>query len=298
MLLPLREFSYLTAQNAPVYRVLMRLLHEASVMQQRHVAPEDLLMRARDAGLQGLTPDSLQSHLDALVDWGNVGQRRDTARVESLSEYARRRNLYHATPRGLAIENFLESGLDAAEETAAVSAGTVSRLETQWGELTELLEAGQDEEFELAWTALYRDFRALSEDVRALTVSLERQLSLDDLEQFLEFKGVVRSYVERLAAELAGPGQRLRVLVQAFGREEALVETLTGVRAGRLTRGATLLAEAQAKETARKELESLRGWLTRPPEQGDGLEFGITALRGAVAQVLAFIEAVRRTHEL
>ena len=296
----LREFAYLTAQTAPVYRVLMRLFYEAHLLQQHTLPPEEVLSRAQVAGVRDLTPESLQLDLEQLVTWGNLGRRRDTSRVDSLAEYARRRNLYYATPRGLAIEGFIEAGLDAAEETVAVGAGIVSSLETQWGQVLELLRLGQTEELEAAWTGLQRDFVALSGDIRSLALNLERKLSLEDLNDFLEFKDAVRSYVERLANELAGPGRRLRDAVARLSGDEAahLLSTLTRTRAGRLTRGAAVLDEAQAARLLEREWEGLRGWLTRPAAQGDGLEYGITALRGAVTRVLAFVDAVHRTRAL
>lgn len=300
----LREFSYLTAQTANVYRVLMRLFYEAHLAQQHTLPPEEVLSRAREAGLRDLTPESLQLDLEQLVTWGNLGRRRDTSRVDSLAEYARRRNLYHATPRGLAVEGFLEAGLDAAEETVAVGAGIVSSLEAQWARVLELLRAGQTgelaEQLESAWTGLQRDFTALSGDVRSLALNLERRLSLEDLSDFLEFKDAVRSYVERLAGELAGPGRRLRDAVAGLSQDEAahLLAVLTRARAGRLTRGAAVLDAEQAARLTEREWEGLRGWLTRPAAQGDGLDYGITALRGAVTRVLAFVDAVHRTREL
>ncbi|WP_291426862.1 DUF2397 domain-containing protein [Deinococcus sp.] len=296
----LREFAYLTAQTASVYRVLMRLFYEAHLLQQHTLPPEEILSRAQETGLRDLTPEGLQLDLEQLVSWGNLGRRRDTSRVDSLAEYARRRNLYYATPRGLAIEGFIEAGLDAAEETVAVGAGIVSSLEMQWGRVLELLRFGQTEELEAAWTGLQRDFTALSGDVRSLALNLERKLSLEDLSDFLEFKDAVRSYVERLAGELAGPGRRLRDAVAGLSEAEAelLLSTLTRSRAGRLTRGAAVLDEEQAARLTGREWAGWRGWLTRPAAQGDGLEYGITALRGAVTRVLAFVDAVHRTREL
>lgn len=301
MILPaLREFAYLTAQTAPIYRVLMRLFYEAHLSQQHTLPPEVVLAKAQAAGLTDTTPESLLMDLEQLMNWGNLRRRRDTSRVDSLSEYARRRNLYYATPRGLAIEGFLEAGLDAAEETVAVGAGIVSSLEAQWTRLVELLAANQTEEVEAAWTSLQRDFIALSGDVRSLALNLERKLSLEDLSDFLEFKDAVRSYVERLAGELAGPGRRLRDALAGVDTNTAahLLNVVTRVRSGRLTRGAAVMDEEQARRVTEREWAGLSGWFSRKAEQGDGLEYGITALRGAVTRVLAFVDAVHRTREL
>ncbi|WP_407540870.1 DUF2397 family protein [Deinococcus radiomollis] len=315
MLPALREFTYLTSPSASTYRALMRLFYEAHLAQRHTLPPEEVLAGLQgqlQGQLSGLTPEGLLLDLDVLVGWGNLGRRRDTRRVGSLAEYARRRDLYYASSRGLSIEGFLEAGLDAAEETVAVGAGIVSGLEARWESLMSMLGSGDstdasrtgdsriDDETEAAWAALQRDFLALSGDVRSLALNLERRLSLEALNDFLEFKEAVRAYVERLAGELAGPGRRLR---DSLGRltpeqETRLLGTVARVRAGRLTRGAAIMDAEQAARLARREWQALRGWFSRGAEQGDGLEYGVTALRGAVTRVLAFVDALHRTREL
>jgi uncharacterized protein (TIGR02677 family) len=300
MMSALREFTYLTAPSAATYRTLMRLFYDAHLGQQHILPPEEVLAGARRQGLD-LLPEALLLDLEQLVVWGNLGRRRDTRRVGSLAEYTRRRDLYYATARGLAIEGFLEAGLDAAEESVAVGAGIVSSMEAQWTRLSELLtSSGTPDDLEAVWANLQRDFLALSGDVRALALNLERKLSLEALDDFLEFKEAVRSYIERLAGELAGPGRRLRdgLLALTVAQEARLLGTLVQVRSGRLTRGAAVMDAEQAERVTRREWLALRGWFSRSAEHGDGLEYGVSALRGAVTRVLAFVDAVHRTREL
>ncbi len=301
MLPALREFTYLTAPSAATYRTLMRLFYEAHLGQQHTLPPEEVLAGARELGA-AMLPEALLLDLDQLVTWGNLGRRRDTRRVGSLAEYARRRDLYYASPRGLAIEGFLEAGLDAAEESVAVGAGIVSGMEAQWTRLTELLGAAGEisDQLEAAWGSLQRNFLALSGDVRALALNLERRLSLEALDDFLEFKEALRSYIERLAGEMAGPGRRLRdgLLALPPEQEARLLGILIQVRSGRLTRGAAVMDAEQAGRVTRREWQALRGWFSRSAEHGDGLEYGVTALRGAVTRVLAFVDAVHRNREL
>lgn len=300
MFVAVREFAYLTAQTASRYRLLMRLFYEGQQTLEHAFPPEELLVRVGAREATEITLEGLVLDLEQLVAWGNLGRRRDTSRVDSLAQYARRRNLYYATARGLAIEGFLEAGLDAAAETVAVGSGIVGSLEAQWARIAILLDAQHLEELDTAWTSFQRDFAALSGDVRSLTLNLERKLSLEDLTDFLEFKDAVRSYVERLSNELAGPGRRLRDTLVAVPpeRQAALLGQLASVRSGRLTRDAAVLNADQAARVVQREWAALLGWLTRPAGQGDGLEYGIQALRGAVSRVLAFVDAVHRTREL
>ena len=79
-----------------------------------------------------LNPEML---LDQLTSWGNLRRRRDDRGASSLAEYARRRDLYLATPRALSIEGFLDSGLDADQGQAVVDARIISDIETRVSEI-------------------------------------------------------------------------------------------------------------------------------------------------------------------
>ena len=300
----LREFGYLTAPKAGIYRALMRLMYEAHLSQRHTLPPEEILIGLREQGLGERydLPDDAEAlllELEQLVEWGNLGRRRDARRVSTLAEYARRRDLYYATARGLAIEGFLEAGLDAAADTVAVGAGIVRQMEARLDALELLLSAEQPdgEEIETLWKELHGNFVNLSGDVRTLALNLERKLSLEALDDFLDFKDAVRSYVERLAGELAGPGRRLRSRLLAM-RPERLLQTVAQVRSGRLTVSAGVLDQTRAGKAAQREWSALQSWFARSAEQGDGLEYAITALRGAVTRVLAYVDAVHRTREL
>ncbi len=299
----LSEFSYLTAPKAELYRRVMRFFYEQHLAQRGALPPEDV---AAAVGGAGYTLDACLLDLEQLLAWGNLGKRRDPRRVASLAEYARRRDLYYATNRALAIEGFLETGLDAAEDAVTVGVGVVANIEARVQALEVLLdEAGADqaadaEEIETLWYELNRDFLALSGDARNLAVNLERRLSLEDLGDFLDFKDAVRAYVERLARELAGPGRRVRGRLAEWGaaRRERFILTAARARSGRLTVGANLVDASRARATLAREFAAFEGWFSRPAREGDGLEYAVEALRGAVARVLAYVDAVHRTREL
>lgn len=302
----LSEFSYLTAPKAELYRRVMRFFYEQHLAQRGALPPEDV---AAAVGGAGYTLDVCLLDLEQLLAWGNLGKRRDPRRVASLAEYARRRDLYYATNRALAIEGFLEGGLDAAEDAVTVGVGVVANIEARVQALEVLLDGAGDpnsdpmsdaEEIETLWYELNRDFLALSGDARNLAVNLERRLSLEDLGDFLDFKDAVRAYVERLARELAGPGRRVRARLAGWSpaRRERFVLTAARARSGRLTVGAGVVDASRARTTLAREFAAFEGWFARPAREGDGLEYAVEALRGAVARVLAYVDAVHRTREL
>lgn len=301
MLTGLEEFRYLTAPNAPLYRRVMRYFFEQYLSQRSTLPPEDVLEVLAAEG----TPLGLEEALgvlDQLVEWGNLGRRRDPRRVATLRDYARRRDLYYATPRGLAIEQFLDSGLDAAQDSVTVSAGVVAGMLQRLEQLQTLLQAAQPdlEAIEVLWRELFRQFADLSSDLRSLGVNLERRLSLEALAEFLDYKDVVRAYIERLSRELAGSGRRIRQLLQGFSptQESTLATLVARVQAGRLTVSAGVVDEGKARERVNADWAALKGWFGREVGQGDGLEYALESLRSAMRRVLDYVDAVHRTREL
>lgn len=288
------EFNYLSAQKVGAYREIMRFFYDSHLMQRSTLPPEDVLLALETTDLDGLLVD-----LEALVAWGNLGKRRDGRTVSTLTEYARRRNLYHATPRGLSIEGFLADGFDLREDSVISPTGVISGLETRLRAIHQLIVAGgAPEEIELLWNEMHEAFVRLSAEVRSLTANLERKLTLEEREGFLEFKEVLSSFLERLARELSGAGRRVRDALNGFDRLEALFGVVGQVRSGRLTLSGSAMTAGAAMVRARLEYAAMRDWFAREASLGDGLEYTIAALRSAVVRVLNFIDALHRTREL
>lgn len=288
------EFNYLSAQKVGAYRKIMRFFYDSHLMQRSTLPPEDVLLALGGSDLDGVLID-----LEALVVWGNLSKRRDGRRVGTLTEYARRRNLYHATPRGLSIEGFLADGLDLREDSAISPTGVISGLETRLAAISDLLIAGAaPEEIELLWNEMHESFVRLSAEVRGLTANLERKLTLDQREGFLEFKEVLGGFLERLARELSGAGRRVRTALSDFHQLEALLGVVGRVRSGRLTISGSAMTAGAATARARAEYTAMRDWFGREANLGDGLEYTVLALRAAVVRVLNFIDTLHRTREL
>ena len=301
MLGTIREFSYLTAQKTSVYRQIMRFFYLEHLSQRSTIPPESVLESLLEAGEVGYDLEQCLIDLDALVEWGNLGRRRDQRRVASLTEYSRRRDLYYGSARGLSIEGFLEGGLDANEDAVTVSAGVVVGIEERLKMLEALLEEDTAlEEIELLWREVHRYFLDLSGDARMLSANLERKLSLDDLDDFLDFKDVVKGYVERLARELSGAGRRIRSILEAIPeyRSQRLFEAVTKVRSGLMTQTAGVVGASKARNLVQREFNAMNDWFARAAREGDGLEYAIETLRSAISKVLAFVDAIHRTREL
>lgn len=175
----------------------------------------------------------------------------------------------------------------------------ISGLETRLAAISDLLIAGAaPEEIELLWNEMHESFVRLSAEVRGLTANLERKLTLDQREGFLEFKEVLGGFLERLARELSGAGRRVRTALSDFHQLEALLGVVGRVRSGRLTISGSAMTAGAATARARAEYTAMRDWFGREANLGDGLEYTVLALRAAVVRVLNFIDTLHRTREL
>jgi len=264
---------------------------------QRHAFPPEELAPLMNLS-EGETPNQI---LDALVLWGNLSKRRDLRRASSLAEYARRKDLYSATPRGLAIEAFLDSGLDAATVTAPTGADVLSRIETHLNDLTAHLYLGvpDPDASEALWRQMITDFQAMSGDLRTFALNLDRKLSLGSDNDFRAFKDAAYSYVTRFAAELQGPGRRISQALTTLGPVvQPLLDALARKRTGGLTRTLNVIDQQSAISEISREWQAMSGWFQRPAPEGDGLNLTILNLNHAASQVLSYVDAVHRSREL
>jgi uncharacterized protein (TIGR02677 family) len=293
------EFNYLSAQKVGVYRHILRFFYEQHLMQRTTFSPEDICQHLLEMGIETDLEQTVMD-LESLIGWGNLDKRRDQSRVSTLADYARKRNLYFAKPRALRIEAFLKDGLELPEDTVVSPLGAISAMEGYLQQLQQMLESGVEaEEIELLWNNnIYLPFVRLATEVRGLVANLERKLTLEEREGFLEFKDVVRGFLERLSRELSGAGRRVGEVLSNFVHLESLVLTIGRVRSGRLTVSVAALSQAATTTKARQEFSAMHGWFTRAAFEGDGLEYAISALRSAVTRVLTFIDALHRTREL
>jgi uncharacterized protein (TIGR02677 family) len=293
------EFNYLSAQKVRTYRAIMRVFYDQYLLQRSTIPPEEVRDALLEQGFVGYDLDQVLIDLGVLVEWKNLDLRRDQARVRTLQEYSRRRNLYFATPRGLSIERFLEEGLDSREDEVLSPVGDLSRLEEHLGAVSFMLQnSGSTEEIEQLWNDAHQKFVRLSSEVRQLASNLERRLTLEERDDFLEFKDVVRGFVERLARELSGAGRRVRDWFASFEHVEVLARTVAQERSGRLTVSGGSLSSSAATSRFKQEFSAMQGWFARDANAGDGLEYAIVALRASVTRVLAFVDALHRTREL
>ncbi|MCM2321810.1 MAG: TIGR02677 family protein [Oligoflexia bacterium] len=101
-------FSYVTAPNAPSYRAIMQIFYEAKQQYVIEMRPTEIQKAIGERKYELATedldafenPEKLSRLLEALVSWGNLQHAHDTAAVNRVEDFSRKRFIYHLTPMG------------------------------------------------------------------------------------------------------------------------------------------------------------------------------------------------------
>src|SRR3954469_2523088 len=130
MLNQVAALHYATEPNAPTYRAVIQVFHEARQSYVIELRVPDILERIRSARLFTDLPseDQLNYHLDKLVGWGNLAHVHDAASVSSLQDFYRRRYLYHLTPVGEAAHRAVVEVESTAGKSGSLQASMLVKI--------------------------------------------------------------------------------------------------------------------------------------------------------------------------
>ncbi|WP_437580682.1 TIGR02677 family protein [Sorangium sp. So ce887] len=287
-------FTYLTVENAALYRAIMRSFVEARERFVLHLRPADVLRAVRENGLDATAVDAA---LQQLCAWGDLQSHLDTADVATVEEFYRPRFLYQLTPQGEAVERAVSVYVEALAQRGELQAAALGDIRTLLESVAQMLSRPEldDSAVHLALSALRARFDELTSQAQAFMGSLQRSIDLHGagVASFLAYKQRLIDYLERFVgqlviatadiAELLGhvDAAAARRLAESAGRRE-IADALDGEEAD--------LRAAAARWEAR--IEGLRGWfIGRPgvPSQAEELR---ARARAAIPALLAAIASL------
>jgi uncharacterized protein (TIGR02677 family) len=231
-----RPFSYLTAQNAGVYRQVMLAFVAAKRRFVVHLRTEDIA-----EALPAQDPQAIADALKQLVTWGNLRADPDTSRVTSVEDFHRARFLYQLTHAGETAERSLAVFDEQLGRRGALQAVALRDIAVGLSALHSL--AGEREpdvgRTGLVLRDLVRRCADLADNAQAFMGSLQRTIDLYELEveAFLAYKDRLIDYLERFIKDLTGTGAEIAELLHRVG--DADVDRLL-----------TLVAERDAEDVA------------------------------------------------
>ncbi|WP_437606039.1 TIGR02677 family protein [Sorangium sp. So ce834] len=290
----LPAFTYLTVENAALYRAIMRSFVEARERFVLHLRPADVGRAVRDGGLD---PASVEASLQKLCEWGNLQSHLDTADVATVEEFYRPRFLYQLTPQGEAVERAVGAYVEALAQRGELKAAALDDIRTLLESVARMLAGPEldDSAVHLALSTLRARFDELTTQAQAFMGSLQRSIDLHgaDVASFLAYKQRLIDYLERFVGQLV---VATADIAELLGRVDAAAAQRLAESAGRREIADALdgeeadLRAASARWAAR--IEGLRGWfIGRPgtPSQAEELR---ARARAAIPALLAAIASL------
>jgi uncharacterized protein (TIGR02677 family) len=231
-----RPFSYLTAENAGLYRQVMLAFVAAKRRFVVHLRTEDIAET-----LITEDPQAISNALRQLVAWGNLRADPDTSRVTSVEDFHRARFLYQLTHAGETAERSLAVFDEQLGRRGALQAVALRDIAVGLRALHALVAEREPDvgRAGLVLRDLVRRCADLADNAQAFMGSLQRTIDLYELEvdAFLAYKDQLIDYLERFIKDLTGTGAEIA----------ELLNRLDGADIDRLLR---LVAERDAEDAA------------------------------------------------
>lgn len=297
-----QPFAYLSAPNAGLYSAVLATFTRAKERFIVHLRPEDVA-----AELRAEADETLTAALDQLVTWGNLRSDADTARVTTVEDFHRKRQLYQLTAAGQAAGQaiaFYEEAIGKRGQLQSVALADIA------GQLRALrVMAAEDDpdpaKAHLLLLSLAERFSSLADNAQAFMSALRRAIDFSDgdVDGFLAYKERLIEYINRFIADLANSGAAIAVLlteIEDAGHERLLAlaarrEAADAVPEGADAAQALALAEKQALDAWRNRWRGLRDWFT---SSGAGHPSQARMLRqAAVTAIKQLVDAVGLLNE-
>src|SRR5262245_20113339 len=106
-------FAHATAENASLYRAIMRIFVESNERFATRLRPREIRESLRDLA----APGEIESALTRLCEWGNLQTSADVADIASAEDFYKPRQVFSMTAEGEAAERAFAL-LDTPQEIA------------------------------------------------------------------------------------------------------------------------------------------------------------------------------------
>lgn len=158
------ETSYLSVQNAPVYRKIMRCFYREYEKMHFQLYKEDVLRLMRqDEAFADYRMEQLLPDLDALVKWKNLTPIQDPGRVYTIADYKNKQYRYTMSEYAVEIERLTVRLENIFLESGNLSTNFFVRMEKSLKHAEEMKSAGLKEVNEW-WGFLQEDFKRLNQN--------------------------------------------------------------------------------------------------------------------------------------
>lgn len=292
-----RVFAHLQAENATLYRRVMRVFTDAKAQFTLHLRPREVTVRL-GAGTDGAAadPETVERALEQLVSWGNLESHPDTAEVATAEDFYRRRQLFQLTHEGEAAELALEAFRQNLGQEGELQTAALTDIRALLEELIQLCESEPLDAGKAHRTlrALVERFTELTQRAQAFIGGLQRTIDLQGItvDDFLAYKERLIEYLDHFVNELILATSEITTLLRRLAGTGT--ERLLQVAADRDLADAVTADEgsrAAALDAWHQRWRGLVAWFL-DPEGTPQAEVLRSRARGAIPALLGAVEAL------
>lgn len=224
------EASYLTMENAWRYRAILRYFYIQHERLRHFLFPEEIYEHLKESPhFHNYQFEQLMQDLKQLEIWKNIIPRQDTARVNRIEDFKKKRFRYQCTPYTIEIERMvmkleqLGDSFGGSLERSLFDRllGTLTRLtEIQLSPFQEnrvqyTIEKETDESIHQIWEELYEQFRKLTENATDYLAHLESEKVEEMMmtEAFLVYKERLTDYLRNFMTALQRSSFKIEVIL-------------------------------------------------------------------------------------
>lgn len=232
-------FRYATAPNAPTYRAVLQVCADALERYVIELRPDEILRALRAGGyvVEVDDLDALETQvLDQLVTWGNLASTADPAGVERLSDFYRRRLVYHLTDVGEAAHRAVTEVEATVGRSGSLQANMLVKIRDGLAALADAAPRRDADELLRALHDVNAAFETLTHEANRFMTDLGGMVTAgkdDDRGQddarFIAYKQAVLAYVSRFVEQLRRLAEEIVANLAAV--EAADVDALVAVAA-------------------------------------------------------------------
>ena len=228
----LLETSYLTTQNAGIYRAIMRVFIEEYDKYNYQLFSEEVLSLLQERYPEDFFEydiDHLKADLEALTEWKNLIPIQDPKRVYTIEEYKNKKYRYFMSEAAVEIERMVMRLENLYIEPASLSVNHFVRIEAALNEIDSLFNKAPKEVSEW-WHSLQDDYKVLNQnytDYLREFYSGKSEKLLKSVE-FIIHKDRFVEYLNEFIRQLQIHSTRIApILLKTSGeKEEALMECI------------------------------------------------------------------------
>ena len=160
----INETSYLSVQNAPVYRKIMRCFYREYEKMHFQLYKEDIFrLLKEDGAFEMYSMEQLVLDLESLVKWKNLTPIQDPGKVYTIADYKNKQYRYTMSEYAVEIERLTVRLENLFLESGNLSMNFFVRLERSLDE-TESMENAELRTVNEWWQTLQEDFKRLNQN--------------------------------------------------------------------------------------------------------------------------------------